>query len=66
MWHSYHITGEQVAMGVLAALFHRDRTGEGQHLSCAVHDAVAKNTELDLMNWVMRRVPLLRQTCRHA
>src|SRR5690606_35441072 len=34
--------------------------------SCAVHEAVAKNTELDVMNWVMRRVPLYRQTCRHA
>ncbi|WP_162941632.1 CaiB/BaiF CoA-transferase family protein [Desertimonas flava] len=66
MWHAYHIAGEQVVMGVLAALFHRGRTGQGQALSCAVHEAVAKNTELDLMNWVMRRLPLLRQTCRHA
>ena len=31
-----------------------------------MHEAVAKNTELDLMNWIMRRVPLYRQTCRHA
>jgi crotonobetainyl-CoA:carnitine CoA-transferase CaiB-like acyl-CoA transferase len=35
-------------------------------VSCAVHEAVAKSTELDLMNWVMRRSPLHRQTCRHA
>ena len=35
------------------------RTGQGQYLSCAVHEAVAKSTELDLMNWVMRRSPLL-------
>jgi crotonobetainyl-CoA:carnitine CoA-transferase CaiB-like acyl-CoA transferase len=66
MWHAYYIAGEQCAMGVLAALIHKRRTGEGQYVSCAVHDAVSKNTELDLMNWIMRRSPLFRQTCRHA
>jgi crotonobetainyl-CoA:carnitine CoA-transferase CaiB-like acyl-CoA transferase len=66
MWHAYHIAGEQLVMGILAALFHRAESGRGQYLSCAVHEAVAKNTELDLMNWVMRRAPLYRQTCRHA
>jgi crotonobetainyl-CoA:carnitine CoA-transferase CaiB-like acyl-CoA transferase len=66
MWHAYHIAGEQLLMGILAALFHRAESARGQYLSCAVHEAVAKNTELDLMSWVMRRVPLHRQTCRHA
>jgi crotonobetainyl-CoA:carnitine CoA-transferase CaiB-like acyl-CoA transferase len=66
MWHAYYIAGEQCAMGVLAALIHQRRTGQGQYVSCAIHEAVAKNTELDLMNWVMRRAPLYRQTCRHA
>jgi crotonobetainyl-CoA:carnitine CoA-transferase CaiB-like acyl-CoA transferase len=66
MWHAYHITCEQVVMAVLAALLYREQTGSGQYLSCAVHEAVSKNTELDVMNWVMRRVPLYRQTCRHA
>ena len=66
LWHSYHVAGEQLAMMLIAALVHRQRTGEGQHLSCAVHEAVAKSTELDLMSWVMRAAPLNRQTCRHA
>jgi crotonobetainyl-CoA:carnitine CoA-transferase CaiB-like acyl-CoA transferase len=66
VWHSYHIAGAQLAIGILAALLHRDRTGDGQDVSCAVHEAVSKNTEQDLMFWVMRRVPLLRLTCRHA
>ncbi|MGD0700069.1 MAG: CoA transferase [Trebonia sp.] len=65
-WHSYIIAGEQLVIGILAAVFSRQRTGRGQYLSCAVHEAVAKSTELDLMNWVMRRSPLLRQTARHA
>jgi crotonobetainyl-CoA:carnitine CoA-transferase CaiB-like acyl-CoA transferase len=64
--HAFHIAGENLLMAILAALFHRGETGQGQALSCAVHEAVSKNTELDLMNWVMRRAPLYRQTCRHA
>jgi len=66
LWHAYHIAGEQLAVGAVAALLHRLRTGAGQDVSCAVHEAVSKNTELDLMSWVMRRVPLYRLTCRHA
>jgi len=65
-WHAYHIAGEQLAVGIIAALLHRHRTGEGQDVSCAVHEACAKNTELDVMHWVMRRAPLWRLTCRHA
>ena len=53
-------------MAIIAALLFRWRTGQGQHLSCAIHEAVAKCTEVDLMSWVMRRVLVLRQTCRHA
>ena len=66
MWHAYHIAGEQLAFTILAALLFRFRTGQGQQLSCAIHEAVAKSTEVDLMTWVMRRALVLRQTCRHA
>jgi crotonobetainyl-CoA:carnitine CoA-transferase CaiB-like acyl-CoA transferase len=66
MWHAFHIAGEQLAVAIIAALLFRWRTGQGQYLSCAIHEAVAKSTEVDLMSWVMRRVLVLRQTCRHA
>lgn len=66
LWHAYHITCETLAVAVVAALVHRQYTGQGQDVSCAVHEAVAKNTEVDLMSWVMRRANVLRQTCRHA
>ena len=66
LWHAYNIAGEQMAVGIVAALLHRNRTGEGQDVSLAVHEAVAKNTELDLMSWVMQHAPLWRLTCRHA
>src|SRR5882672_2501015 len=66
MWHAYHVAGEQLAFSIIAALLFRFRTGRGQRLSCAVHEAVAKSTEVDLMSWVMRRSLVMRQTCRHA
>ncbi len=66
MWHAFHIAGEQLAFSIVAALLYRWRTGQGQQLSCAIHEAVAKSTEVDLMSWVMRRVLVRRQTCRHA
>lgn len=66
MWHAYSIAGDQMAMGIMAAILYRQRTGDGQLISCAIHEAVAKATELDVMNWIMRAVPLYRQTCRHS
>ena len=63
---SFHIAGEQVAFGIIAALVYRRRSGLGQRLTCAVHEAVAKNTETDLMGWVVGRQPYYRQTARHA
>src|SRR5437763_769847 len=55
IWHAYHIAGEQMATGIIAALIHRERSGEGQDVSVAIHEAVSKNPEQDLMYWVMRR-----------
>src|SRR5262245_41849498 len=50
MWHASHIAGEQLAFSIVAALLFRWRTGLGQQLSCAIHEAVAKSTEVDLMS----------------
>ena len=40
MWHAYHVAGEQLSMAIVAALVYRFRTGQGQQVSCAVHEAV--------------------------
>jgi crotonobetainyl-CoA:carnitine CoA-transferase CaiB-like acyl-CoA transferase len=55
-----------LATGIIAALIHRHRSDRGQDVSVAVHEAVSKNPEQDIMYWVMRRVPLWRLTNRHA
>lgn len=64
--HTYAIGGEQMAFTIIAALIRRATTGAGQYLSLALHEAVAKNTEGDLMSWVCLRTPFNRQTCRHS
>ncbi len=66
MWHAFHIAGELTVINAIAALIDLERSGRAQTLHTAVHDAVAKNTELDLMSWIYRRARFLRQTCRHA
>jgi crotonobetainyl-CoA:carnitine CoA-transferase CaiB-like acyl-CoA transferase len=66
IWQSFHIAGEQLVIGIVSALLYRLRSGLGQKVSVAIHEAVAKSTELDLMSWVMMRQPVYRQTCRHA
>ncbi|MDQ8015815.1 MAG: CoA transferase [Bordetella sp.] len=65
-FHAGHIACEQALVGILGALMHRERTGEGQDVSCAIHTAVSVSTEMDLMSWVMRAATQQRQTCRHS
>ncbi len=66
MWQSCHVAGEVTAVQVMAALIYRNDTGRGQRLSTSVHDAVAKNTEIDIPDWVYLRQPHRRQTCAHS
>jgi crotonobetainyl-CoA:carnitine CoA-transferase CaiB-like acyl-CoA transferase len=66
MWQAYHIAGEMSVMSVVAALVYRQTSGLGQALSTSIHDAVSKNSETDLPDWVFLRQPHLRQTCRHS
>jgi crotonobetainyl-CoA:carnitine CoA-transferase CaiB-like acyl-CoA transferase len=66
MWQAYHIAGEMGVIAIIAALIYRLQEGVGQRLSLAVHEAVSKNTELDVPNWIYSRSPHTRQTCRHS
>lgn len=63
---SYQIAADAAVFGVLAALNRRAETGEGERVDVSVHDAVAKNTEQDVPNWLYRKVEIYRQTGRHA
>ena len=66
MWQAYHIAGELAAIGIMAALFYARDTGSGQYVSTAVHEAVAKQTEGDLPDWIYYHRKHWRATCRHS
>lgn len=66
MSQSYQIAGESLVIGILAALDRRTETGTGQAVSVSIHDAVSKNTEQDVPNWVFRGQEHHRQTARHS
>jgi crotonobetainyl-CoA:carnitine CoA-transferase CaiB-like acyl-CoA transferase len=66
MWHSYQITGEMCAMAILGALNYRLSSGEGQSITTSVHEAVSKNTETDMPDWVFLAQMHKRLTCRHS
>ena len=66
MWQSYQVAGECTAIQIIAALIYRNKTGHGQRLATSIHDAVSKNTETDLPDWIYCRLPHYRITCRHS
>lgn len=66
MWHAYAIVGEMTVMTILGALNYRLNQGSGQYLSASVHEAVSKNTETDMPDWVFLRQKHLRLTSRHS
>lgn len=66
MWQAYQISGEMAVMGGVAALLHAARTGIGQTVTTAVHEAVSMNTETDVPNWTFLRQEHHRLTCRHS
>lgn len=63
---AFHIAGESAVIGALTALNQRSASSRGQRVSVSVHDAVSKNTEQDVPNWLHLRQKHLRQTGRHS
>ncbi len=66
MWHASHIACNYTYMSVVGALLFREQTGKGQYLDVSMHQAIATNTEMDIPYMVYNRMPVLRQTGRHA
>lgn len=61
-----HLAGMMSAIGLLGAIFHRDRTGDGQDVAVNAHDAIAVSTELSVPYWEYKKARVYRQTSRHA
>ena len=43
--NAWHIGGHYAYIGIMAALFYRDMTGEGQYIDASIHEACALTTE---------------------
>jgi crotonobetainyl-CoA:carnitine CoA-transferase CaiB-like acyl-CoA transferase len=52
MWHAYHIAGTVTMLNLLAAIYYRDATGEGQYIDASVHEACANANEFHTSNYL--------------
>ena len=62
----YHTGTSFAHTGALLALIERLKTGRGQLIDVAMHDALSVTIELPFLYWAYNKAPVLRQTCRHA
>ncbi len=63
---AWHTAGNFAYMGILAALLHRDNSGQGQHIDVSVHDCCAVTTEMHIPTYLYHGKVVIRQTGRHA
>ncbi len=64
--NAWHAAGHYAYMGILAALFHRGATGQGQYIDASVHDACALTTEGAVPTYIYSGDVVLRHTGRAA
>ncbi|MGE5596623.1 MAG: CaiB/BaiF CoA transferase family protein, partial [Hyphomicrobiales bacterium] len=62
----YNTACQYALHGVLVALLHRDRTGEGQYIDASAHEALSQTVEVGMPYWLYMREDVVRQTARHA
>jgi crotonobetainyl-CoA:carnitine CoA-transferase CaiB-like acyl-CoA transferase len=63
---AFHTGAHYAVMALLAALLHRDRSGEGQHVDVNIHACCNVTTESGSYAWLVSGATVRRQTGRHA
>ncbi len=66
MWHAYHIASHYAFIGLLGALFHRNRTGVGQFIDTSIHESCSANTEFSMPFYMYNEINVQRLMHRHA
>ncbi len=64
--NAWHIASHYAYIGILAALYHRDFTGEGQYIDVSVHEACSLTTEGAIAIYLSTGDVVRRHTGRHA
>ena len=64
--NAWHIGSHYAYIGILAALYHRDMTGEGQYIDASIHEACALTTEGAIAIYLSNGEVVQRHTGRHA
>jgi benzylsuccinate CoA-transferase BbsE subunit len=63
---AYNTACHYAVQGILVAVLHRDRTGEGQYIDCSMHEALSQTVEVGMPHYLYAGVDVIRQTARHA
>jgi benzylsuccinate CoA-transferase BbsE subunit len=63
---AYNTACHYAVHGIMAAILYRDRSGKGQHIDCAMHEALSCTVEVGMPYWLYMRRDVRRQTGRHA
>jgi benzylsuccinate CoA-transferase BbsE subunit len=64
--HCYLVAGCHAASGTLAALYHRELSGEGQHVDVSMQESVLWTTLLLVQFWDMMQINLFRAGSRRS
>ncbi len=64
--NAWHIGGNYAYIGIMAAVFHRHMTGEGQYIDASIHEACALTTEGAIAIYLSTGEVVRRHTGRHA
>ena len=64
--NAWHIGCHYAYMGIMAALYYRDISGEGQYIDASIHEACALTTEGAIAIYLSTGDVVLRHTGRHA
>ena len=64
--NAWHIGAHYAYMGILAALYFRDMSGEGQYMDASIHEACALTTEGAIAIYNVSGEVVWRHTGRHA
>ena len=64
--NAWHIASHFAYLAIMAALYHRDFTGEGQHIDVSIHEACSLTTEGAIGIYLSTGDVVRRHTGRHA